>query len=368
MKSPSKLRRQIAFEAAQLIYRRQEEEYYRAKMKAARQICRHWVKPADLPSNSEIRNEVLILARTLEGEDRSEQLLEMRLEALRMMRLLANFRPRLVGSVLTGHVRQGSDIDLHLFSHGLAAVSAILDEEGIVYDVQRKIVRKHQQETTYHHIHISDRFPMELTIYPANQAHVVSKCSVTGKAIERATAAELQRRLEQEYPHIDLAGRMDQLQNQVDRFQVYLSLLLPLESVKQDPRYHPEGDALYHSMQVFMLAHHALPYDEEFQSAALLHDVGKAICPYDHVAAGLEALQGFVTQRTSWLIRFHMDAHRVRSGSIGARARRRLRANENFDDLMLLSQCDIEGRKPGAEVWEVEQALDHLRDLDQRYR
>ena len=63
-------------------------------------------------------------------------------------------------------------------------------------------------------------------------------------------------------------------------------LLLPLETVKQNPAYHPEGDALYHSLQVFDLARDALPYDEEFQLAALLHDVGKAIDPRDHVAAG----------------------------------------------------------------------------------
>ena len=31
------------------------------------------------------------------------------------MRLLRPFRPRLIGSVMTGHVRKGSDIDIHVF-------------------------------------------------------------------------------------------------------------------------------------------------------------------------------------------------------------------------------------------------------------
>ena len=70
---PSKLRRQIAFEAAQLMYQRQESEYYRAKMKAARRIHRGWVKPADLPSNAEIRDQVQMLARTHEGPQRNAQ-------------------------------------------------------------------------------------------------------------------------------------------------------------------------------------------------------------------------------------------------------------------------------------------------------
>ena len=43
----SKLRRQITWEAARLMYNRQESEYYRAKMKAARLIGQGWVRPAE---------------------------------------------------------------------------------------------------------------------------------------------------------------------------------------------------------------------------------------------------------------------------------------------------------------------------------
>ena len=84
----SKLRRQIAYQSAMLMYQRQESEYYRAKMKAARQLCRGCVKPLDLPSNAEIRDEIQNLARMFEGDARTHQLLEMRLEALRVMLIL----------------------------------------------------------------------------------------------------------------------------------------------------------------------------------------------------------------------------------------------------------------------------------------
>ena len=360
----SKLRRQIAFEAAQLMYQRQESEYYRAKMKAAKRICRGWVKPADLPSNAEIRDQVQVLARTFEGDARTDRLMEMRMEALRMMRSLARFRPRLIGSVLTGHIRQGSDIDLHVFAESSAPVAAALDREGIVYDVEKKRVRKGGEETTYTHIHIQDRYPFELTVYASNKVNYVFKSSITGKAIERVSIAELEQFLIREYPDHDLDAKIAELEHTVDRFQVFLSLLLPLEYVKQNPKYHPEGDVLYHSLQVFELARDELPYDEEFLTAALLHDIGKGIDPDDHVHAGLEALQGFITDRTAWLIKFHMDAHQVRDGSIGVRARKRLAANENFEDLMLLCDCDQSGRECGVEVCEVEDALDYLRDLE----
>ena len=361
--NPSKLRRQIAWEAARLMYERRESEYFRAKMKAARHICRTWVKPMDLPSNAEIRDELQALARLYEGEQRTANLRDMRLHALHLMKLLARYRPRLIGSVLTGHVRQGSDIDIHVFSDSLEGVAGVLDAEGLVYDVERKRIRKHNEERVFTHVHVRDRFPCELTIYPADQAHYVFKSSITGKAIERASIAELEELLTQAYPDLDLDSALQAAEEQVDRFQVYESLLLPLENVKQSRKYHPEGDALYHSLQVFDLARDEVPYDEEFLLAALLHDVGKAIDSHDHITAGLEALEGFITERTGWLIKYHMLAHEVLDGTIGARAHRRLQESEDYDQLVLLSRCDRAGRRPGVEAPELDEALDYLREL-----
>src|SRR5207244_1258531 len=130
------------------------------------------------------------------------------------------------------------------------------------------------------------------------------------------------------------------------------------------PKYHPEGDALYHSLQVFELAREARPYDEELLLAALLHDVGKAIDPHGHVAAGLDALRGTLTERTAWLIEHHMDALAYRDRTLDARTRKVLEASEFFDDLMLLRDLDNAGRVPGAPVGTVDQALDYVRGLE----
>ena len=148
-----------------------------------------------------------------------------------------------------------------------------------------------------------------------------------------------------------------------DRFRVYELLLLPLENIREDPKTHPEGDVLYHSLQVFELARDALPYDEEFLLAALLHDMGKAIDSRNHVAAGLEALDGHITQRTAWLIKHHTEALSLRAGTLGARSRRRLEAAESFDELMLLADCDRQGHAIGVAVTDVPDALAYLRDL-----
>lgn len=359
----SKMRRQIIFEAARLMYSRQETEYYRAKMKAARKVCQGWVKPADLPSNREIRDEIQRFACTFEGESRTENLLAMRLQALRYLRLFKSFHPKIIGSTLTGHIRQGSDIDIHVFSHSCEAVTAQLDEEGTPYHVEHKTVKKHGEERVFTHIHVQDTYPVELTLYPTEKSSYGFKCSITGKRIERATLPEFEQLLERDYPGIDLDQRLAEVEQSVDRFQIYRILLLPLAGVKQSKKYHPEGDALYHSLQVYDLACDELPYDEEFQLAALLHDVGKAIDSQNHVEAGLQALEGFITDRTAWLIEHHMEAHAIRSGTIGARARRRLMANENYEDLLLLEECDYNGREQGVEVPDVDDALESIREL-----
>src|SRR5262245_26423407 len=149
-----KLRQAIALEAARLMYERLEAEYYTAKRKAAKRLCRHSVKPEDLPSNAEIREQIQVFARIHEGDKRTEHLRDMRLEALRLMRLLRAFRPRLIGSVMTGHVRKGSDIDLHLFTDTVGLVTDTLEREGYQFDVERKQVVKHHEARVFTHIHI----------------------------------------------------------------------------------------------------------------------------------------------------------------------------------------------------------------------
>lgn len=361
--SSEKLRRRIVFEAARLMYARQETEYYRAKMKAARKLCRGWVKTSELPSNAEIRDEIQRFAWMHEGESRLDNLLAMRLEALRVMRLLERFKPRLIGSVLTGHVRQGSDIDIHVFTSSIDAVATALRNEGYDCDVEHKRVRKHGEERVFTHIHVRDRFPIELTCYSPDKVSYGFKSSITGSLIERASVFELEQLIRADHPEVELEEALAQSAEVIDRFAVYRSLLLPLEQVEQSRKWHPEGDALYHSLQVFTLAREEQPYDEELLLAALLHDVGKAIDPYDHVAAGLEALEGTITERTEWLIAHHVEVHRIHEGTIGARARRRLAESADYEDLLLLGECDREGRQPGMVVPDLDEAIDAVREL-----
>lgn len=346
-----------------MMYAREESEYFTAKRKAARMVV-GTDRLRDLPSNAEIREQIQMLAELFEGESRLRELQAMRVEALRFLRILRRWSPRLIGSVMTGHVRKGSDIDLHVFCDRPSELAEVLHEEGYECELERKRVLKHHEERVFTHIHLKAAFPIELTVYSADKVNYPFKSSITGKVIERANEAELEAILRRENAGIDLEYELSCVDEQMDPWELYLLLLRPLENVKQNPRYHPEGDALYHSLQVFELARHARAYDQEFQLAALLHDVGKGIDPDDHVGAAVEALRGVVTERTLWLIEHHMEAHKVFDGTIGVRARRRLEASEDFEDLMLLEELDRAGRRGGVMVASLEEAVGWLKGME----
>lgn len=165
-------------------------------------------------------------------------------------------------------------------------------------------------------------------------------------------------------PQIEGAS-VARMADHLDRFAIYKLWLEPLELVKQSPRTHPEGDALYHSLQVFELARAERPYDEEFLLAALLHDVGKGIDPSDPVAATLQALDGAIPERSARLIAQRKEAAALREGTLGARARRALGPDAHRDDLNLLLDLDQAGRVPGAPVGTIDEALEYLRGLEQ---
>src|SRR4051812_37454885 len=112
--------------------------------------------------------------------------------------------------------------------------------------------------------------------------------------------------------------------------QDLLELLLALDGVRQDPRFHPEGDALYHSLQAFELARRETT-DRCLAAAALLHDVGKAVSSPAHDEVGAALLSGLVAPRVVWLVRPPLDLLRIPGPT-----KRRLRGTAALADLQRL--------------------------------
>jgi exopolyphosphatase/pppGpp-phosphohydrolase len=135
-----------------------------------------------------------------------------------------------------------------------------------------------------------------------------------------------------------------------------LDLLLGLRGVRQNPRFHPEGDALFHSLQAFDAARRETA-DRSLWAAALLHDVGKAISSPDHDAVGADLLDGLVCPRVVWLVRHHLDLL-----VSPAATRRRLKNPRALADLTRLRRWDLGGRSPHATVLSPDDALQIVLD------
>lgn len=134
-----------------------------------------------------------------------------------------------------------------------------------------------------------------------------------------------------------------------DLYTEIVDWLTALDGVPQDPKYHPEGDALFHSLQVFELALSEAA-DPELLAAALLHDVGKAHAGRDHDAVGADLLEG-LPERTVWLVRHHLDLLRDPRAT-----RARWHGTPVLADLERLRRWDLGGRSRHARVREPEEA------------
>jgi hypothetical protein len=109
----SNLRRQIAYIAARLMAEDGVADYATAKNKAARQAGLD--DRNLLPDNREIEEALREYQELYQSEDQPLHLRHLREVAVRVMRELADFRPALVGSVLSGTAGQFSDVNLQLF-------------------------------------------------------------------------------------------------------------------------------------------------------------------------------------------------------------------------------------------------------------
>lgn len=199
MRKEDRIRRLIAQEAARIMYEEGVSEYRDAKRKAARQFGSEKALSlgSHLPSNAEIHSELQRLIGIYEEAVLPERLLALRLGALRLMELLAPFRPYLVGSVLSGAVTERSDIDLHLFAESCEEVEEFLRREGIPFEAEVVTIRHGGEFFEYPHLYLEeDGVVVECTVYPLQDLHRIPKSSITGRPMERANAKRLRKLIE----------------------------------------------------------------------------------------------------------------------------------------------------------------------------
>ncbi len=188
------LKQRVAREAATLLYFGAEREYKQAKEKAAQTFGVHF-----LPSNLEVALELDKIAEENEGTKRSERLVQMRKEALEIMRLLGGFCPVLIGSVWRGTIKQGSDIDIAVYSDDHEEILKTLKAGGIKFQKTAwTTVNKHGATKESFHIYAEtvSKHGLEIVARSREEARKKRKCETFGDELKGLNIKELEKVLE----------------------------------------------------------------------------------------------------------------------------------------------------------------------------
>jgi predicted nucleotidyltransferase len=181
---------QVAKEAARLLYYGLAGEYYTAKREAAKSLG---VKV--LPSNREIAEELDQLSDLLEGKQKDEHLMNMRKEALKIMKVLKKFSPVLVGSVWRGTAHKGSDIDIRVYSdHEKAVIETINQSKLMLIRQERTTKTVGTERKAYLHVFVKtpQGYEAEIVIRPLEDINVKEKCEIFGDDLKGLKLRELE--------------------------------------------------------------------------------------------------------------------------------------------------------------------------------
>jgi len=133
------LRATIAQEAARLMAEHGIHDFGLAKRKAAERFG-VTSEGAVLPRNVEIEDALRERQRLFGQGEHEQNLQRLRGAALKAMKLLGTYEPRLVGPVLTGTATAHSDVQLHLFADSVEAVAIHLMDRHVEHElVQRRL-------------------------------------------------------------------------------------------------------------------------------------------------------------------------------------------------------------------------------------
>ena len=187
------LREKVAKEAANLIYTGIEKEFKQAKLKAAKTFGAYF-----LPTNLEVALEIDRLAEEREGSARQERLVKMRQDALKLMRILKEHSPLLIGSVWRGTIHYASDIDIAVCHNEPADVMDTLRRSGVklVQAERVTVTKKGKRKGSFHiYVELLDKEEAEIKVVQSSEASRKEKCDIYGDQIRGLNIKELERML-----------------------------------------------------------------------------------------------------------------------------------------------------------------------------
>ncbi|WP_312261504.1 nucleotidyltransferase [Candidatus Igneacidithiobacillus taiwanensis] len=205
-KSPQRVRRLLAVEAARIMVEEAVGDFRSAKEKAARRLGvdaqQHW------PSNTEIHSELQARLQLFHADTQPLALRHLREISLQAMEWLQAFQPRLVGSVLEGDATEHSKITLHLFADAPESVMFFL------LDAQQ------EYEEGWQRLHFGDGpmrdyplftldyqgVPLRLVVFSLDEDRRSPASARDGKPLRRAGVGQLRRLLAEATPAPETAS------------------------------------------------------------------------------------------------------------------------------------------------------------------
>jgi len=147
-----------------------------------------------LPSNEEIEAAVSEYQRLFRADSQPRRLARLRQVAVRAMRFLERFQPRLVGAVLSGTADQHSDVCLHLFAETSEEVGLFLMDNGVPHEHGERTMKlaSDDSERLPTCRFLADDVPVELVIFAERVRRRVPLSPVDGRPMERAALSAVE--------------------------------------------------------------------------------------------------------------------------------------------------------------------------------
>ena len=186
MQNRNQVRERIAREAARLMCEAGVRDFQLAKRKALQRL--RISEQRALPSNEEIEAAVSEYQRLFRADSQPQRLAQLRQVAVRAMRFLERFHPRLVGAVLSGTADEHSEVCLHLFAETAEEVGLFLLDNGVPHEHGERAMKlaSDDSERLPTCRFLADDVPVELVVFAERVRRRVPLSPVDGRPMERA--------------------------------------------------------------------------------------------------------------------------------------------------------------------------------------
>ncbi len=186
------LRLQIANHAAKIIHESGIRDFQMAKQKAAAALGITDVHC--LPNNRELEQALQAYLRLFDTEQ-AQRLDRLRRTAIDAMEFLAEFKPRLVGAVLSGTITRHSMVELHLFCDFTEQVGLFLRDKGIPFDEKERRLRLNLNDYQRYPVirFLANDIPVELVLFTQDAIRQAPLSRIDGRPMQRATLAEVRK-------------------------------------------------------------------------------------------------------------------------------------------------------------------------------